>query len=333
MQKVAVTGFGFMGMTHVINILENKELQLVAIIDKNPEGVEKMLQSGGGNFSTGMLSADRLKNVGRYTSLDECIEKEDLDSVHICVHTDLHYEMTKKALLKGKHVFVEKPFCLDVEQAEELVALAGQQKKVLMVGHVLRFMSPYQKLKQWIESKEFGELRFLSMQRFSGVPAWGQWKEAKVRKSSGGALFDLVIHDIDFCNYVLGIPDEVKCNWLPGELSDHDYINAWWTYREPNIRVRIEGGNVFHRNFPFQAGFTAQFERASVTYTTARGEVIQVADDEELREVPAGDAGSGYYNEIAYFSDCIRNNVQPVECSPLSSLQTIRLCYQNICRS
>ena len=75
-----------------------------------------------------------------------------------------------------------------------------------MVGHVVRFMPPYQKLKKWIDSKEFGNLKFLSLSRFCGIPSWGQWKEKNVKDLSGGALFDLVIHDIDFANYLLGMP-------------------------------------------------------------------------------------------------------------------------------
>ena len=57
MNKVAVVGFGFMGMTHTLNILKNKDLKLVAIVDVNPELIEKNLHSKGGNFSTGNIDA------------------------------------------------------------------------------------------------------------------------------------------------------------------------------------------------------------------------------------------------------------------------------------
>lgn len=330
MKRVAVVGFGFMGMTHTLNILENKDLQLVAIVDKNPEAIKKGLSSGTGNIDTGHLDPAVMKSIRQYAVFDECLEHEELDGVHICVHTDLHYEMARKALMNGKHVFLEKPFCLDVRKAEELIGLAEQQKKILMVGHVVRFMSPYQKLKQWIDSGEFGNLRFLSFTRFSGVPEWGQWKDTRVKSTSGGALFDLVIHDIDYCNYVLGPPADIQCNYLPGELSEHDYISALWTYQDKDVRVRIEGGNIFHANFPFQAGFMARFEKASVLYSSLKGQVIQIADDANIREVPAGDAGAGYYNEIDYFAQCMKKGIQPTICSPVSSLQTIQLCYNHL---
>jgi predicted dehydrogenase len=330
MKRIAVAGFGFMGMTHALNILKNKDLRLVAIVDPDISLIEKNIDKKGGNFSTGNIDKKDLASIHKYSSLDECLNSEDLDAISICVHTNLHYELTRKALLHGKHVFLEKPFCLDIKEGEELISLAENKKKILMVGHVVRFMPPYQKLKQWIDSKEFGELKFLSLSRFTGLPAWGQWKEKHVKGTSGGALFDLVIHDIDFAGYVLGLPSEIKCSYLPGEFSKHDYISAMWSYKNKNVHVKIEGGLTFHSNFPFQAGYMAQFEKASVLYTSLKGEVIVIADDQSVKEVPAGDAGSGYYNEIAYFTECMINNSQPAECMPASSLQSIQLCYNHL---
>jgi predicted dehydrogenase len=330
MNRVAVVGFGFMGITHTLNILRNKDLMLKAIVDINTDLIKKNLDSKGGNLSTGSINATELAGVSIYSSLEECLRSEEIDVVNICTHVNLHYEMTRTALLNDKHVFLEKPICIDPRQAEELINLARQRKKILMVGHVVRFMPPYQKLKQWVDSNEFGKLKFLSLSRFCGLPGWGQWKEKNVKDLSGGALFDLVIHDIDFANYLLGMPGEIRCNYLPGEYSRHDYISAMWNYKERNLNVKVEGGFTFHSNFPFQASYMAQFEKASILFTTMKGDVIQIADDNAVKEVPAGDGGEGYYNEIAYFAECLKNNVQPEECSPESSLEAIELCYKHL---
>lgn len=328
--KVAVVGFGFMGKTHALNILENKDLQLVAIVDKEPETITRNLLGENGNFFTGNIDPVILKNIHTYTSLDECLLYEEIDAVHVCVHTDLHYELTKKALSQNKHVLLEKPFCLNTVQAQELINLAEEKKRLLMVGHVVRFMPPYQKLKEWVDSEEFGKLQFLSFSRFSGTPGWGQWKDKNVISTSGGALFDLVIHDIDFANYVLGLPSDIKCQYLPGRLSKHDFISALWSYSDKNVYVKIEGGNTFHVNFPFQAGFMAQFEKASILYTSLKAGVIQIANDTAIWEVASGDAGAGYYNEISYFANCLMADTKPYDCMPTSSLQSIQLCYSHL---
>jgi predicted dehydrogenase len=330
MIKVAVVGFGFMGITHTLNILKNKDLKLVAIVDSNIDLIEKNLISKGGNLATGDLSADYLEGIHKYSSLDDCLNSEDIDVVNICVHLNLHYDLAKKALLRGKNVFLEKPFCLDIKKAEELIYLAEQKKGILMIGHVVRFMPPYQKLKQWIDSKEYGDLKFLSLSRFSGYPAWGQWKDKDVRNTSGGALFDLAIHDIDFASYVLGTPIDIKCNYLPGDFSKHDYISAMWGFKKENLQVKIEGGFTFHIKFPFQAGYMVQFEKASLLYTSLKGNIITITNNDSTNEVPSGDPGDGYYNEIAYFAQCLKNNTQPIECMPVSSLESIKLCYNHI---
>jgi predicted dehydrogenase len=330
MNKVAVIGFGFMGITHALNILKSPDLKLKAIVDINPDLIEKNLKSGIGNIATGTIDSTGLSGISKYSSLEECLRSEDIDAVNICTHANLHYEMTKTSLLNDKHVFLEKPFCLDVSKAEELIALAAERKKILMVGHVVRFMPPYQKLKYWIDTNEFGRLKFLSLSRFCGLPSWGQWREKNVKELSGGALFDLVIHDIDFANYIVGMPADIKCNYLPGEYTSHDYISAMWSYKKSDLHVKIEGGFTFHSTFPFQASYMAQFENASVLFTTLRGDIIQIADNSSIREVPAGDGGDGYFNEIDYFAKCLKNNSQPEECTPVSSLQAIQLCYNHI---
>ncbi len=331
MKNIAVVGFGFMGMTHALNMLKNDKLRLVAIVDKDLESIERKLTSPEGNFSTGNLDPEQLASVNKYRDLGQCIGKEPLDAVYVCVHTDLHYPLAKQAMEAGLHVFLEKPMTLDVSKGEELISLAGQKGIIFMVGHVLRFMPPYEKLKKWVDEKTYGELKFLSMSRFSGVPAWGQWKEKqKAFGSSGGALFDLLIHDIDFAQYLLGAPDEITSLYFPGALSEHDYISAYWHYDDMELRVKIEGGNTFHSEFPFQAGYMAAFEKASILYTTLQGETIKITDDDKVKEVPADDGGDGFYNEDDYFADCIIAGKQPEKCLPESSLDTIRICYDHL---
>ena len=331
MKRVAVVGFGFMGMTHAINILKNSKAKLVAIVDKDLDGIEKKITSDEGNFSVGNIDPAELEKINKYGTLSECLGEEQLDAIHICVHTDLHYPLAKEALEAGVNVFLEKPMTLDVAKGQELIELAEKQKVQLMVGHVLRFMSPYVKLKKWIDTKEYGKLQFLSMTRFSGVPAWGQWKEKqKAFGSSGGALFDLLIHDIDFVNYLFGTPDQIESNVLPGALSDYDYISTFWTYLNKNFKVKLEGGNTFHSNFPFQAGFMANFENASILYTTLKPKVIQVSNNEENIEVDAEEGGDGFYNEVDYFYQCLKAGEQPIKCLPKDSLETIRICYRHI---
>ena len=315
-----------MGVTHAINILKNPDMELVAIVDKYPDNIRKNLNEQIGNFSTGTIDMDVISKLNIYQNLEDCLDSETLDACVIAVHTNLHYDLTVSALNAGLNVFLEKPFSLSIKECREMTELASQKGLILMIGHVVRFMPAYLSLKNWIESGKYGTLKFLSLYRFSGTPAWGQWKEKQLDfGSSGGALFDLVIHDIDYAQWVLGRPDNITAQLLPGRLSNHDYINATWKYM-PGLTVKIEGGNIFHTAFPFQAGFTARFENATISYASNTPDSIKICTGLEIAEEPAGDANEGFSHEINYFASCLKGKTFPSLCTPESAMRSIELC-------
>src|SRR5919108_3012125 len=116
MINVAVIGFGFMGITHALNIQKNKRLNLQAIITRNVDAIDAKVNEQIGNFCTGEIDVDTLKKVARYHSLLQCVKHEKIDAVQICVHTDLHFEIARQAMELGLHVFLEKPVCLRQEE-------------------------------------------------------------------------------------------------------------------------------------------------------------------------------------------------------------------------
>jgi predicted dehydrogenase len=329
MIHVAIIGFGFMGVTHAVHIRRNPRMKLAAIITRSVDHIDAKLNGQVGNFPVGDLDADAIRDVPRFDTLEACLQQVKLDAVHICVHTDLHIAIATEAMNRGLHVFLEKPFTLNIAEGERLIHLSRDKNLKLMIGHVVRFMPAYRKLKEWIDTNPLGPLSFISLTRFTGLPAWGQWKEKQTaRGSSGGALFDLLIHDIDFLAYALGEPEAIESTGYPGALSDHDYISAHWRYK--HFSAKVEGGNIFHATFPFQAGFMAHFQKASVVYSSQSPEFIHVCTPDKAFTVPAGDANEGFYEEIDYFASCILRDVPPVECMPEASLKTIDLCYRHL---
>jgi predicted dehydrogenase len=324
--RVIVIGFGFMGKTHVKNILDSDRMELCAIVDRNISAVNQV----SGNIDTGEIPPEKLAGINTYDNFDRCVEKESPDAAFVCVHTLLHYEIAMKALKQGLHVFIEKPFVLNIAEGEALIAEAKRRNLHLFAGHVVRFMPAYVKLNELYGSGVYGELKFISATRFSGVPNWGEW--SKLRKafgSSGGALFDLVIHDIDFLQYMLGTPDEIEAKTIPGLLSNHDYVSAFWRYKEKSVFVKIEGGLNFHSRFPFEATFKACFEKASVVWSSSAGLEMKIADNDHFQTVYLGDANEGYVAESEMFAVRIINHEEPVSMAA-SALDTIRLCYQHI---
>jgi predicted dehydrogenase len=117
-----------------------------------------------------------------------------LDAIVVTASAQAHYTLTKAALEQGKHVFVEKPLALRVEDAHELVALAEAQDLRLMVGHLLLYHPAVQKLKVCLDAGELGEIRYLYSQRLN---------LGRVR-SDENAMWSLAPHDISVSLYLVG---------------------------------------------------------------------------------------------------------------------------------
>ncbi len=301
MKKAAVIGFGFMGAMHSRQILKCRGLELAAIIEKDVESVKQKIENPGGNFPVENTDKDTLLSVPVYGSLEN-----------------------------GLHVLLEKPFVLDVTEGEELIKLAREKSLILMIAHVVRFMAPYKTLLSAIKSGQYGKLQFLSLSRFSGVPRWGQWIEKQKNfGSSGGALFDLVIHDIDFAAYALSATPEIE-NYkiLPGKLSRHDYLCTIWEYPDKGVTVKIEGGNIFPEHFPFRAAYTAVFERATLSYSTDDAMNVHIILGEGIITEKTADPGDGYLDEICLFSKAITDGYLSPEYGPDTALVTLKLCHQ-----
>src|SRR5690606_12120306 len=120
----------------------------------------------------------------------------------------------------------------------------------------------------------------------------------------------LVIHDIDFAQWACGIPPAINAQCLPGKLSNYDYVSALWSYGNGKLNVKIEGGNSFHADYPFQASFHARFRDASIHFSSRNPENIVVATDSGLQQYPVGDANDGFSGELEYFFECISDGKQ-----------------------
>jgi len=98
---------------------------------------------------------------------DAFLAKKEIDGVVIAAPAELHYKLTKQALLAGKDVLVEKPLALNVSEGEELVKIAKENKRILMVGHILQYHSAVIKIKEMIDSGELGRIRYIYSNRLN----------------------------------------------------------------------------------------------------------------------------------------------------------------------
>jgi len=179
MIKIGQIGVGYWGPNVLRNFydIENVEIKKVVDRDKNRQNYIKKKYS---SLKTGH-------------DIDEIITDKDIDAVIVSTPADLHYEMTKKVLLSGKHCFVEKPLALKTEEARELVKIAEEKGLVLMVGHVFLYNAAVNYLKRRISDGELGKIYYIYSQRLN---------LGRVR-SNINALWNLAPHDISIVLYLL----------------------------------------------------------------------------------------------------------------------------------
>lgn len=178
--QVAVVGIGGWGKNLARNYYQIPDSALKYICDLDQAKLEQIsMQVPGAKLTT---------------RFEDLLEDPALQAIVIATTAPTHYQLCKAALQASKDVYVEKPFVLEVEQAEELTALADQSGRILMVGHLLEYHPVINRLKQMIDAGELGDIHYIYTQRVN---------LGTVREDEN-ALWNFAPHDISSILYLLG---------------------------------------------------------------------------------------------------------------------------------
>jgi predicted dehydrogenase len=182
----------------------------------------------------------KFPNVITYRSLEDMLADELVELVIVNTPNYTHYDYTKQALEAGKHVIVEKPFTVNVEEAEELIALAKKRNKLLSVYQNRRYDSDYKTIKKVLDKKLLGEVveAEFHFDRFREELSPKQHKE--IPGPGTGVLYDLGAHIIDQALQLFGMPEKLFADIRivrPVSKVD-DYFEVLLYY--PNLRVRLK---------------------------------------------------------------------------------------------
>ncbi len=135
------------------------------------------------------------------TTLPEDVFRSDVDGVIIATPVRTHYQLAKKALLHDKHVLVEKPLTADVTEAEELVALAQEQRRVLMVGHTFEYNPAVNELRKLLQNGDLGKIYCIEAERVN----------LGLFRNDINVIWDLAPHDVSILLYLLGKrPEQIR---------------------------------------------------------------------------------------------------------------------------
>jgi len=162
--------------------------------------------------------AERLSIPHHLTDYKKMLAMPEIDMVVVGVPNDLHHRITLDAAAAGKHVVMEKPLCLNLAEADEMIAVCRKAKVKLMYAEELCFVPKYVRLKQLLDSGALGKPTLVKQsEKHDGPHAPHFWD---VERSGGGVMMDMGCHGIEFFRWMLNRP-KVKSVYAQMSTSVH----------------------------------------------------------------------------------------------------------------
>lgn len=322
MLRVGIVGFGFMGRMHYRCWKALGDVQVAAICDADPNALDNAAETHG-NIAGAEGEVD-MTGVQFYTELGQMIRQESLDAVSITVPTHLHPDATVAALEAGVHVLCEKPMALHVAEANRMIEAARRSRKLLQIGHCIRFWPEYAKAKEIVDSGEYGRVIAATFQRLAatGVRKAGTWFTDD--RCSGGMPLDLHIHDTDYIHYLFGMPQAVCSSGAIGAGGSLSHIVTSYSYADGKLVVG-EGGWVMMPPYGFAMRFHIALERATLDFDFQRTPKLRLCPAEGQVIVPECESGDGYSCQIAHFARCLRGEPVVEVITPEQARDSLRI--------
>ncbi|MCS7192684.1 MAG: Gfo/Idh/MocA family oxidoreductase [Armatimonadetes bacterium] len=226
--QVGIVGYGYAGrIFHAPLIWQVEGLELYAIASRDDERRRQ---------------AQRDWNVKVYNSPEDLFADSKVELVVIATPHNTHHPLTKSALQAGKHVVVDKPFTLTVKEADDLIAEAKKQNRLLSVFHNRRWDWDFLTVKGVIEKDLIGEVWLMELNVGRYGPT-GRWRAE--REKMGSLLHDWGVHLIDQTLLIMGKPKQVTAwrNFRVWQLSVESFFRTTFEYGDGRIAT-IEVNNL-----------------------------------------------------------------------------------------
>jgi predicted dehydrogenase len=285
--KVAVIGVGYLGSFHARKYAKLEEAELSYCVDIDESRAGAVAAENGSR-----PARDYREVIG------------GLDAVSIAVPTPDHYLVAKDCLARGCDILLEKPVTETVEQAEELIRIAEDKKRIFMVGHLERFSPPIMKLKDTLVRPAFIEAHRL-----------GSFKE---RAANIDVVLDLMIHDLDIVlSFVQSPVKQVSAVGIPVLSDKVDIANARVEFESGAVanltasRVSLGEGTRKIKIFQHESYISIDYqEQKMAVFTLGQGDDEDPMSRIRIEETPL-DRHDALEIEIKTFLESVRTRKPP----------------------
>ncbi|MEO1030670.1 MAG: Gfo/Idh/MocA family oxidoreductase [Bacteroidota bacterium] len=299
MLKAGVLGAGHLGKIHLRLLNQSNKYELVGFYDADPENAQRVVDEFGYNY---------------FDSIDDLIDAVDV--VDIVTPTLSHYDCAKKAISKGKHIFIEKPITNTVEEAETIRTLVAEHGVKGQVGHVERFNPAFIAVNDKIDNPMFIETHRLA--------------EFNPRGTDVPVVLDLMIHDIDIILSVVKSPvKHISASGVSVVSETPDIANARIEFKNGCV-ANLTASRISLKNMR-KTRFFQKDAYISVDFLEKKCEVVKMKDAPEQPgdfdmilqnaegvkkqiyfDNPEINSNNAILDELETFADAINNNTKPI---------------------
>jgi predicted dehydrogenase len=280
MKKILIIGCGSVGQRHATNLAKyNCELHFI------DTDLNRLEAATSGYF-----------NSKGYGDLNSALTSDTFDGAIICSPTKYHVEQASLLISHGVIVLLEKPLGMNVAEGRHLEKIIQSFDGKLLLGYTWRWWPPLLKLRELINSKVSGEIKYAHFFMSSHLADWHPWEDYRnffmaQRDLGGGALLD-ESHWIDLIIWIFGMPYTVQgkvCNFSNLEIDSDDNVDAYFEYRDLGIHLHLD---IYGR--PHQK---------KIHLIAENGSLVWMADPNEIQVY----SGDGHLDLISY--NCVRNDM------------------------
>jgi len=205
MTGIGVVGAGYWGPNLIRNFAAAESCALAGVADLDEGRLARMKNS--------------YPKITVTTRFQDLLDNPEIQGIALSTPANTHYELARQVLEAGKNVFVEKPLAQTVAECEDLIRLAGERNRVLMVGHTFEYNAAVQRVEEYIRNQELGEIYYIYSQRLN----------LGVVRQDVNAMWNLAPHDISIALRWLGaMPAAVNAQgytYLQEGVEDVVYLN------------------------------------------------------------------------------------------------------------
>ena len=272
--KVGIIGTGWIAESHIESYLQMPDVDIVAAADLIPGKAEKFMEHYG------------VKGVHFYPSHKELLDNEELDVVSVCTYNTQHAIPTIYALEKGVNVLLEKPMCVTIEEAADIMRAEKKSGKILSIGFQPRLDANMQMIKKIVESGELGKIYYIQTGggRRRGIPN----STFIEKKTAGiGALGDIGCYSLDMVLNAIGYPKPLTIS-----AYSSNYFGTNPLYNNPADAARFNVDDFAAAFIRLEGDIILDFRIAWAMHIDTPGDTIILGTKAALR-IPSTDCWNG----------------------------------------